>query len=239
MYSRPDTRTVPSDQKASRMNRASSASSAFIVCGAGVRRRLRDEPRRGQVVARPEREPLRVREPLVRAVAELPDAVALTADLRSAPDVQTLRLHGRVVTRRREVETVPAKRHAVRTHVVRRRAMTRLARDAELRHRRLDRLRPYRLGSERCIELRPAVRGVAGDTRAVPVPGLRERLLRRRMQHRHAARDPSAFLYQVRARQLSEHALVARAVPEHLLMVRAGDQRHLALDPRAAIGGLR
>src|SRR5262245_18886743 len=101
--------------------------------------------------------------------------MALAADLRRAPRVEARRMHDAGVGRLRQMQGVTAPGVSVDADVLVGRSMTRFARDAEFRRRRIHLLRRDRLRPERRVERGTAERGVAGDTDTVPGAGFGER----------------------------------------------------------------
>ena len=199
---------------------------------AEIPRRLREEPRLREVVARPIGQPRAVRLALAGPVLELPHAVTLSAHLRRPLRIEPRRQHRRRIGAAREVGRVAAKRTAIGRRMAGARPMARLAGNAELGDAAVDDLRLDRLRSERRVELRLAVRRMAGDTGAVPVARLGEECFSGRMQDRRAPRDPALLGDQVRRRKLAEQPVSARRVPVDLLMMRAGDHHDLPRDAR-------
>ena len=179
---------------------------------------------------RPKRQAAGAGRALAGRVPELPDAVALAADLRRAPRVEARRLDDGRIGRAAGVERVAAQRVPVGGHVRLGRAVARLAGDAELGDGGVDRLIADRLGAERGIEAGLAVRSVAVDADGVPVSVEHRHSLSGGRQHDGVAGRPALLVEQVDGRQHVERALVARRVPVDVLVVRAGDHHHLPGD---------
>src|SRR5262245_17871525 len=127
-----------------------------------------------------------------------------------------------------QMQGVTAPGVAVDANVLVGRSMTRFARDAEFRRRRIHLLRRDRLRPERRVEGGTAERRMAGDTDAVPGAGFGERGLSRWMHHRRAARNPAPLVDQPDRRELTECPPVSGRVPIDLLIVRSRGQHHLA-----------
>ena len=163
-----------------------------------------------------------------RLILEFPEGMALAADLRRAPRIEPRGMHDAGVGRLRQVQGVAAPGIGVGPDVLVGRSMTRFARDAELRRRRLHLLRRDWLRPERRVEGGPAEGRVAGDADAVPRARFRERGLSRRMHDRRAARNPAPFADQPDRRELAERPPMSGRVPIDLLIVRSRGQHHVA-----------
>ena len=114
--------------------------------------------------------------------------------------------------------------------------MARFARDAELRHRRVDCLIRNRFGAVGRIESCLAVGRVARDADRVPVTVQCRYALVGGREDQGASRRPLLFIQQVRPRQDVQGSLVPRGVPVDVLVVRPRDHYYLAGDTRP-LGG--
>src|SRR5262249_17350623 len=156
-----------------------------------VARGLSDKPRRGKIIARPVRQPIRVGVALRSLVRELPETVTLPAHLRGAFRIQLHRLDDRRVAVAVQVEEVPARRVRARADVRLAGTVGAFTRDAELNGFGVDVLREQRLTAVRRAELRPPQRGVTLHADAVPASALRKEREARWMHRRRTSREPS------------------------------------------------
>src|SRR5262249_22180487 len=139
-----------------------------------VARRLRDEARCRQIVTRPVRKSMRVRRAFSPLVVELPHTVALAADLRGEPRRQPSRQRDRCIRTAARVKEVTPHRTRVRTDMALARSVTGFAADTELGRSGSDRLVLNGPSTKWRVEFGFPVRGVTGDTGAVPVARFRK-----------------------------------------------------------------
>src|SRR6266852_1549644 len=130
--------------------------------------------------------------------------MALSAYVGRPLRLEPQRLYGCRV-RPTKMKRIAPPRRAIHLCVLGAWTVTRFAGNPKLYGCRVNCLHQDRLRSERRVEFRLAIRGMAGDTDAVPASGLRNRP-QRGMQQDRLARHPSPFPDQIGCRELAEQA---------------------------------
>src|SRR5262249_36969864 len=149
--------------------------------------------------------------------------VALPAHLRASARVEACRLDDCGIRLAGEMQRVPSQRIAIRCDMRRAWAVTRLAGDPDLSNVGLGRQWLGVVRSVRRGKPAVAVRGMAIDADVVPATNFRDGPVGGRTQEHRTAREPQSLVEQIDTRKLAEQSTVTRAIPVHLLLVRARD----------------